>query len=161
MSVDRSRQTPPLTLWLRLLDGKGICHRAFFSPNKCIRFFFCRVCNYVFSLFCLCVVVAYKCPSCDKVLETFSGMTKHAGLYHHLERDRGSWKQLHGKAAHALVRRLRGTQAGLCPETSTSATAGESSRRSSPSPVRAVEISVETMEAPAPTQNETMSASRP
>jgi len=104
----------------------------------------------VFSIFCLCVVVAYKCPSCDKVTETYSGMTKHAGLYHHLDRDRGSWKQLHGEAAHALVRRLRGGQSGPAPEASTSATPGESSRRLTLSPPRALENSADTTAAPAP-----------
>ena len=113
--------------------------------------FFCELCNYVSSIFCLCVVVAYKCPSCDKVTETYSGMTKHAGLYHHLDRDRGNWKQLHGEAAKALVRRLRESQTGHRHEPSASTMAGEPepSRRSSPSPSWAPEFSAETMVAAA------------
>ena len=59
----------------------------------------------------------YKCPRCDYTSSSSEGLRKHAGLSHHLTREKGVWKEVYGDQARALVEKLR-TQSSHHPATS-------------------------------------------
>ena len=53
------------------------------------------------------VCIEHKCPRCDRTFVSYQGMRRHAGMAHHLVREKGVWKEVHGQQARDLVAKLQ------------------------------------------------------